>query len=109
MRTPTRNVATASTERAEAAISCTLACMTSLDRDRNIGDEEKLILVYSRSHCGFMELDKEYFGVDYYPMENKKRGEGGEIKERSILLWLPGIREGEDARPDQGWIIDYGK
>lgn len=108
MRTPTRNAATASTERAEAAIFSTLARMTSLDRDGNIGNEEKLILVHSRSHHGFMELDNEKFGVDYYLWENQERGGGGEIKERSIVLWLPRIVEGKDARPDQGWTIDYG-
>jgi len=108
MRIPTRNAATASTERAEAAISSTLACRTSLDRDGNIGDKGKLILVHSRSHHGFMELDNEKFGVDYYLWENKERDGGGEIKERSIVLWLPRIVEGKDARPDQGWTIDYG-
>ncbi len=108
IKTPTRNAATASTERAEAAIFSTLARTTNLDRDGNIGNEEKLILVHSRSHHGFMELDNEHFGVDYYLWENKERGGGGEIKERSIVLWLPRIVEGEDARPDQGWTIDYG-
>ena len=109
MRTPTRNAACASTERAKTVTSSTLARKSSLDRDGNIGNEEKLILVHSRSHHGFMMLDNEKYGVKYYLWESEGRDGGGEIMERSVVFWQPGIPEGEGARPDRAFTIDYEK
>lgn len=56
-----------------------------------------------------MIVDNEKFGVYYHLWESEAHGEEAEGVENSVILFQPGIDEGEGARPDEAWTIDFEK